>query len=242
MKKKKSLSDSELRLILLLLAVLLLAASYFFVYSKSMAAAQELEAQNEIDSATVRTLEAMIGRREQVEAETEALRQNIQDIVAKYPADLTAEKALVILQNMENFTNMEISSVSFLMGILLMNFTNPSEETNRPPIGYYSALSMGYTVSYDGYKEMLDYMSHLEDRMIAPTVSATYDRVADMVSGNITVNLYYLQNTGKEYVAPEIFDIDKGVESIFGAGEGLADQTEGEEDTEGTEESENAGA
>lgn len=241
-KKKKALSDSELRLILLLLAVLLLAAAYFLVYSKSVAAAQELEAQNEIDSATVRTLEAMIDRREQVEAETEALRQNIQDIVAKYPADLTTEKAIVILQNMENATDVEISNVSFLMGVLLMNFTNPAEETNIPPTGYYSAFSMGYTVSYDGYKQLLDYMSRLEDRTIAPTVSATYDQVSDMVSGTITMNMYYLMNTGKEYEAPEIIGIDKGVESIFGAGEGMTEQTEGEEDAEDAEDSENAGA
>lgn len=241
-KKKKALSDSELRLILLLLAVLLLAAAYFLVYSKSVAAAQELEAQNEIDSATVRTLEAMIDRREQVEAETEALRQNVQDIIAKYPADLTTEKAIVILQDMENFTGMEVSSVSFLTGVLLMNFTNPAEETNIPPTGYYSALSMSYTASYDEYKQMLDYMSRLEDRMIAPTVSATYDRVVDMVSGSITVNMYYLTNTGKEYEVPVIHGIDKGVESIFGAGEGMAEQTEGEEDAEDAEDSENAGA
>lgn len=238
-KKKRALSDSELRLILLLLAVLLLAATYFFVYSKSVAAAQELEAQNAIDSATVKTLESMIDRREQVEAETEALRQSIQDIIAKYPADLTTEKSIDILQNIENFTNVEISNVSFLMGVLLMDFTYPAEETNIPPTGYYSALSMGYTASYDGYKEMLDYMSRLQDRMIAPAVSATYDGVSDMVSGNITVNLYYLQNTGKEYVAPVTSGIDKGVESIFGAGEGITDQTEGEED-EDIDDTENA--
>lgn len=237
-KKKRALTDSELRLILLLLAVLLLAAAYFLVYSKSVAAAQELEAQNAIDSATVKTLEAMIDRREQVEAETEALRQNVKDIVAKYPSDLTTEKAVVILQNMENTTGMEISSVSFLMGVLLMDFTIPSEETNVPPTGYYSALSMSYTASYDGYKQLLDYMSRLEDRTIAPTVSATYDRVSDMVSGSITVNMYYLMDTGREYETPVVTGIDKGVESIFGAGEGITEQTEDGEDAEDTENAE----
>lgn len=234
-KKKRKLTDSELRLILLMLAVLLLVATYFLVYNKSMTAAQELEAQNEIDAATVRTLEAMVDRREEVEAETAALRQNVQDIVAKYPADLTTEKAVVIVQDMEDFTELEISSVSFMMGNLLMNFTYPSEETNIPPIGYYSTLALSYEASYDGYKELLDYISRLEDRTVSPSVTATYDSVADMVSGSITVNLYYLKYTGKEYEAPEIFGIDKGVESIFGAGEGTMNQTEEDTDTEGEE-------
>lgn len=240
MDKKKKISDSELRLILLLLSVVLLAAAYFFVYDRNVKAAQELEAQNEIDRATVARLEGMVAVRAQVEAETEQLRQNIKDIIAKYPSDMTTEKAITILQNIENNTGMDVPNVSFLMNNLLMNFTYPAEETNIPPTGYYASLSMNYTASYGNFKQMLAYIASLKDRMIAPTVSVTYDQVTDMVSGSITMNLFYLKDTGKEYEAPVIYDIDKGVESIFGAGDGIVinpenDESEGEEDAEGTE-------
>lgn len=240
MDKKKKISDSELRLILLLLSVVLLAAAYFFVYDRNVKAAQELEAQNEIDSATVARLEGMVAVRAQVEAETEQLRQNIKDIIAKYPSDMTTEKAITILQNIENNTGMDVPNVSFLMNNLLMNFTYPAEETNIPPTGYYASLSMNYTASYGNFKQMLAYIASLKDRMIAPTVSVTYDQVTDMVSGSITMNLFYLKDTGKEYEAPIIYDIDKGVESIFGAGDGIVinpenDESEGEENAEGTE-------
>lgn len=240
MDKKKKISDSELRLLLLLLSVVLLAAAYFFVYDRNVKAAQELEAQNEIDRATVARLEGMVAVRAQVEAETEQLRQNIKDIIAKYPSDMTTEKAITILQNIENNTGMDVPNVSFLMNNLLMNFTYPAEETNIPPTGYYASLSMNYTASYGNFKQMLAYIASLKDRMIAPTVSVTYDQVTDMVSGSIMMNLFYLKDTGKEYEAPVIYDIDKGVESIFGAGDGIVinpenDESEGEEDAEGTE-------
>lgn len=240
MEKKKKISDSELRLILLLLSVLLIAVAYFLVYNRSVTAAQELEAQNDIDSATVTRLESMIAVRAQVEAETEELRQSIRDIIAKYPADLTTEKAIAVLQNIEDYTGMDVPNVSFMMNNLLMNFTYPAEDTNIPPTGYYASLSMTYSASYADFKRMLAYISLLPDRMTAPTVSVSYDQVTDLVSGSITMNLYYLQDTGREYEAPLIYGIDKGVESIFGAGDGIVPnvedaEDEGDEDAEGTE-------
>ena len=239
MEKKKKISDSELRLLLLLLSVVLLAAAYFFVYDRNVKAAQELETQNEIDRATVTKLEGMVAVRAQVEEETEQLRQSIKEIVAMYPSDMTTEKAIDVLQNIENYTGMDVPNVSFMMNNLLMNFTYPSEETGIPPTGYYASMSMSYTASYANFKRMLDYIAALQDRMTAPTVAATYDQVTDMVSGSITMNLYYLTDTGKEYVAPVIPGIDKGVDSIFGAGDGIVlDIQNGENDEENEDESE----
>lgn len=246
MEKKKKISDSELRLILLLLSVLLLAAAYFLVYNRTVTAAQDLEAQNEIDQATVDRLEAMVAVRAQVEAETEQLRQNIKEIVAKYPSDLTTEKAISIVQNIENASGVEYPSVNFRMGNLLRDFSYPNEETNLIPTGYYAGLSMNYAVSYAGFKEMMTYIYGLRDRMTVPTVSMTYDHVTDMVSGSVTMNLYYLTNTGKEYNAPEINDIENGVDNIFGGAVGVApvqeeetaDETEADAETETAESAE----
>lgn len=240
MEKKKKISDSELRLILLLLSVVLLAAAYFLVYSKTVTAAEELEAQNDIDQATVDRLEAMVAVRAQVEAETEQLRQNIKDIIAKYPSDMTTEKAISIVQNIENASGVEFPSINFRMGNLVRDFSYPNEETNLPPAGFYSGLSMNYTVNYAGFKEMMTYIYRLNDRMTAPTVSMTYDQVTDMVSGSVTMNLYYLTNTGKEYIAPEIHGIENGVYNIFGGAVGVAqgeengttDETDDESATE----------
>lgn len=238
MDKKKKISDSELRLILLLLSVVILAAAYFFIYDRNVKAAQELEAQNEIDSATVARLEGMVAVRAQVEAETEQLRQNIKEIVAKYPADMTTEKAIYVLQNIEDYTDLDVPNVSFMLNNLLMNFNYPSEETGIPPSGFYASMSMNYSASYADFKHMLAYIASLQDRMTAPTVSATYDRVTNLVSGSITMNLYYLRNTGKEYVAPVIPGIDKGVTNIFGDGEG--NETDSPDAEEGAEENADA--
>lgn len=231
--KKAKLSDSEIKLILLLLALLLLAGAYFLVYRRSVTAATALEEQNKIDQATVDQLENMKRRRSQVEAGTENMKQYIQEIIKRYPSDLTTEKAIAIVQDIELYSPVLISSINFRMDNLIMNFTHSSEEVPTPPTGYNATLALSYSTTYEGFKNMLRYIAAREDRMTVPSVSVTYDPVTDLVSGTITFNMFYLRNTGKEYVPPVIYGVDKGVESIFGAGDGimtLPDESEADED------------
>ena len=241
-KKKFSISDSEMRLILLLLAVVVIALGYFVGYSKTVEKAEEIEAQNAIDDATVKKLEAMVSRQAEVEQDTVDRRQNIKDIIAKYPSNLTIEKVIWILQDMENNTGTMISNISFQPGITLMNFTAVSgdTETEIPPTGLYTAMSMNYTATYDDYQEMVNYVNSMKDRSVVPAISATYDQTTDMISGVMTINMFYLTDTDKEYVAPDPGFHLKGVESIFGAGDGTmlgdgAEEEEGTEEEAGTE-------
>lgn len=236
MKNKKKISEAELKLILILLALLLLAGAYFLIFRRSTAAAELLEEQNKVDRQTVSNLEDMERRRAQVETETEEYKQLIRDVIAKYPSDVTTEKAIAIAQAAEDYAGIHFTGIGFTMNNLVLAFTQSSEEVPEIPVGYYSELTLNYDVNYQGFKDIFAYVSSLEDRMTVPAVTASYDPMTDMLSGSITINMYYLENTGKEYVAPVIPNIEKGVDSIFGAGEGLiSNLPEGEEDAEGEE-------
>lgn len=221
MKKKKKMGESEMKLILILLALLLLAGAYFLIFRRSVSAAVVLEEQNEVDRKTVSELEDMERRRAQVETETEEYKQLIRDIIEKYPSDVPTEKAITIVQDSENYAGIHILSIGFSMKNLVLDFTRSSDETPDIPTGYYAELTLNYDVNYQGLKDVFAYLGKLEDRMTVPTVSASYDPVTDMLSGAITINMYYLENTGKEYVPPVLPGIDKGVDSIFGAGDGI---------------------
>lgn len=219
--KKAKLSDSEIKLILLLLALLMLAGAYFLGYRRSVAAAKVLEEQNITDQATVDRLESMKRRRAEVEAGTENLKKAIQDIIKKYPADLTTEKAIAIVQDVEIYSPVLIPNISFQMNNLMMSFTQVSNEIPTPPAGYSATLSMSYSTTYESFKDMMRYIASQKDRMTVPAVALTYDPVTDLVSGSISFNLYYLRNTGKDYEPPVIFGVGKGVDSIFGSGDGV---------------------
>ncbi len=119
--KKPQLSASETRLLLLLLGLIMLASAYFFGFQKNVDAAQALEEQNEADRQTLAELEGMQSRQALVEKETEELKQQIQDIIAKYPSDLTTEKVIKILTDMEQDSGITMSNIGFVMDTLLMN-------------------------------------------------------------------------------------------------------------------------
>lgn len=220
--KKVNLSNSETRLLILLLALILIAGSYFFIFNKCTTKAAEIETSNEELAQTVTQLEAMVDKQEEVEAQTAECNRLVEEIIAKYPSDVTTEKAIAVVKEIENMTDMHVSSISFLMDNLIGDIAalNTAEETVQAAptdakVGYYAALSINYDASYKGFKEMVDYINGLKDRVTIPSISVTYDNETDRLAGVITIYLYYLTNTGKEYEEPEIRGIGNGVENIF---------------------------
>ncbi len=230
--KKTKMSDSEVRLLLIFLSLLLFGGAYWFGFHRMVTRAQAIEEQNQAQQKQLNELEAMVGRQGQVEEETEALRQEMEKIVSRYPSALPTEKVLSVIQNMEDASGAHISNINFQMGTQLMGFSNTVEGQEKPPVGYFSSVSMNYTASYEAMKQMVYYFNTLADRCTVPAISAVYDQETDQLTGMVTVNLYYLTNTGREYEAPAFGSYPNGVDSIFGGGSagwpaGETDQAEG---------------
>ena len=253
--KKINLSNSELRLLILLLSLICLAGSYFLVFRKTVDKAVEIEELNEQKKTELATLEQMVGRQQEVEADTAEKNQLIEDIIAKYPSDLTTEKVITVVQKIEDNTKMHVSSISFLSDNAIGDIATLTDSTNtgeteegaaQPAdssgnVGYYTALSMNYDASYEDFKEMVAYINNMEDRVTISAISASYDNETDRITGVMTINLYYLTNTGKEYKAPDISGIGSGKENIFesnGVRGNGSSQSEVETDEEGSSEEE----
>lgn len=241
--KKFKITSSELRLLLIVLAIAILALSWFLGFRNMTNYASRVNEQNAVDEATVTQLKLMEQNRSQVEQETAEAYQKIDDIIAKYPSALTQEKAISIVQDMEEKTGVHISAAGFLMDDLIGEVSGTSIATGEADesavadmptadsnIGYYAVLTMNYQATYDGFKEMLDYVAALPDRANMPNVSAEYDEETGGLVGSISLYMYYLTNTDREYEAPEITGVNKGVFDIFGTGStGGLDLTQNED-------------
>lgn len=251
MKNKIKLSDSDKRLLIIFLAIVIIACSYFFIFSKEMSKAQDLEASNTTDSATVQQME-------QMEAGLPTVRKNIKNLKAKekkiignYPSDMKTEKVIETLQAIEddNEGDFHISEITFLMNNPLIvdtatdttgdgstadtstdstdttastesteaaDTTDNSSSASQSVSGYYASIGIKYKASYLGLKDMINYVNEFKDRTTVTNFSATYDSSTGGVTGEMTLNMYYLMNTGKDYVPP-IFDyMQKGTDNIFG--------------------------
>ena len=264
--KKIEVSDSEKRLLFLLLALILIAGAYFLVFQRYTAKAAAMEETNDADRIEVQKLESMAEREDKVRQETDELNRHIEEIIAKYPADVTTEKAIAIVKDMEESTGIRITQANFLMDNPVMNLSNYAQSAEGVPtdassentdgtgntdnlentdganptdgtentdtggsaesaevikddiVGYYAALTMNYEASYDDFKKMVAYIKTFEDRMTITAAMSSYDKETGLLSGTLTVNMYYLTGTGKEYEAPQVDGGNKGVNNLFGSG------------------------
>lgn len=241
--RKFRLSDSEIRLLLVFLAVVMFACAYFFSFQKNVENAQEIEVQNEEDKAFLELLESMVARRPAIEAQTEEYRQTIAGIIAKYPPYLPTEKAIEIIQDIENRSGVSVDNISFSMDNVIVSLAGDAwrvDAEGQPvssgvsSVGYRDMLSMSYEATYSDFKQMVAYVDGLSDRTTISSITAAYDSTTGNLSGVITVNMYYLTDTGKEYDPPHITGISKGLPNIFRSSGGtvVGETEESEEENE----------
>ncbi len=229
MMKKSKLSDSEVKLIVVLIAMVLLACAYFFGYNMCMKNAIAIEKENEQQRAEIMRLQGMVAKRKVIEDETEQLRQAIQDVIAKYPVDVPTEKAIYLIQGIEDKTGVHFTNANLAMSNLVSSVT--AEDGSAGPAGYYGNLNLSYKASYEDFKDMVAYVEEFDDRMNMPSVSVVYDEATGGIAGMINVRMYFLTGTGKEYEEIPDLGIQSGVDCIFG-GTGL--ESAQQEDTGGT--------
>lgn len=82
--------------------------------------------------------------------------------------------------------------------------------------GYYASIGIRYEASYEGLKDMIAYVNKFKDRTTIAQFSASFDNSTGKLTGDMTLNMYYLENTGKDYVPPVFENMPKGVNNIFG--------------------------
>lgn len=82
--------------------------------------------------------------------------------------------------------------------------------------GYYASVGIRYEASYAGLKEMIAYVNQFKDRTTIDQFSASFDDTTGKLTGEMKLNMYYLTNTGKDYVPPVFDFMPKGVNNIFG--------------------------
>ena len=76
-------------------------------------------------------------------------------------------------------------------------------------------LTVNYETTYDGFKDMVNYLS--TDSRITSVESANinYNAKKDEVSGNLTLSLYVLESELLEYQSPDVAEPETGKENIF---------------------------
>jgi cell division protein FtsL len=80
---------------------------------------------------------------------------------------------------------------------------------------YDMAATYDFTASYEYMKKMVEKIQTDPEKRNVNTISLTYDETTGQLLGSMTVNLYYLTGTEKEYEVPDAGKIKKGKDNLF---------------------------
>ena len=81
---------------------------------------------------------------------------------------------------------------------------------------YEVPLSISISCTYDDFKGLVRYIYNQQERESIQGVSISYNETDGMLTGNMTMNTYYLLGADKVYSSPYIPDMQMGVDTIFG--------------------------
>lgn len=229
---KKKLSDRDIKILLVLGAIAIVAATYFLVFTKLNEKKAELEGQNAQLQQEVSELELMEAQKDTVLLETAEFKEKISKILVKFPSEVRTQNVIYDLNDMYNsIDDVDIQSESYSMNQLFHQSSTEVDENGNPiavadpasipavtadtPVneivsasagytGYRSDVTVVFTAPYKSLKKVVDFINTSEDRMTITDISATKVVGVDELACNMTVSMYAISGTGKEYQQPDI--------------------------------------
>lgn len=235
MKVKKS----EIQLLIAVIGVLIAVCTYFLVYSSFNEKSDALEAENATLSSQVATLEILDQRKADYIEATGKMQSYITNFENRFPADILPEDSIMMVKTLEDYTRTEVANIAFGSEAEVVytpaadaatttaDATAATDTTATSPVStdgtayadthmYEVPLSISISCTYDDFKGLVRYIYNQQERESIQGVSISYNETDGMLTGNMTMNTYYLLGTDKVYSSPYIPDMQMGVDTIFG--------------------------
>ena len=223
------------------LGILLAVVTYFLVYAKFNDLADSMESQNMSLRSQVSTLEVLDQRKADYLAATEKMQSYITNFESRFPVDILPEDSIMMVKNMEDAYTPQAESSSALDNATAdapadtaaaeadaaVSGTDTTTIVTNSPVStegtayadthmYELPLGISISCTYNDFKGLVRYIYNQQERQSIQSVSISYNSEEGMLSGNMTLNTYYLMGTDKEYSEPYIPAMEMGVDTIFG--------------------------
>lgn len=232
------MNQNNVKIILFLLAVLLVGGSYLYIFKPNKEEKQALDAEIAALETKLADLQSKEKDRDMYVAQTKEFNEQFDEIVAYFPADLNQEVSVMFIKGAEEARDGGFNVSSIGLGrpsefyTLGSNTVAPATtdvaegeepvavvETNTGYTCYQAAFPISYKGSYEGIKELIDYVMNYKYRMNISTINVNYDANADEYAGSITLNAYSVNGNGREADTIDV-DVEEGVDNIFLGGNG----------------------
>ncbi|MBQ7920005.1 MAG: hypothetical protein IJ324_08720 [Lachnospiraceae bacterium] len=233
------MKKSEINLLLGFIGVLLAFCAYQFVYVKMEEKTAALESQNAQMRTEIAIMEGWIPDREFYETEMDRMHKEISALVREFPANVLPEDDMKLAYQMDNRDSSEyifVNSMSFTdpaVSYTTTYDTSKADISTVNPIAveplypvytlYNTQVNMGIDCSYSGIKEMIETIYNKEERKAIDSIVLSFDETTGRLSGNLAMTSYFLYGSDVVYMEPELYEIHKGTDNIFGTVESSED-------------------
>jgi len=242
--RKMKVKKSEIQLLIAVIGVLIAVCTYFLVYSSFNEKSDALEAQNVTLSSQVATLEILDQRKADYIEATGKMQSYITNFENRFPADILPEDSIMMVKTLEDYTRTEVANIAFgseaevvytpaadaattTADTTATDAAATTTTASTSPVStdgtayadthmYEVPLSISISCTYDDFKGLVRYIYNQQERESIQGVSISYNETDGMLTGNMTMNTYYLLGTDKVYSSPYIPDMQMGVDTIFG--------------------------
>ena len=237
MKKEKG---KKIKFIISLISVGIFAYSYFVVYNGYLEKTTDAYNETRLVKLQILEREQMLAEEEDILTTLEEINREKQKIIDSYPVYIAKEDNFMFIEKLErnlkiNITSLDVSeNKGFYQTILPAVVSSTDSEDQGDEVedqvtasdatistmdGYVNSITMNFLTTYEGIKELSEYIRNYPEPTIIENVSVSYDSSTGALAGNLILNRFFLTGTGKEYMGIPIDGINIGTDNIFGTGE-----------------------
>lgn len=205
------ISKRDISLLLMVAGLLAVFASYKLVFTKF----QEKKAAVEAEIETLKVRESELIEMEMnldfYKEEIVRLNTEKEELIAVFPAELKAESEIMYAVELEENVEIKFSSLNYGTAAAIL----PEQTAAAGISAYCIPMTMEYQSTYRGLKDTILYTNAHQNRMVIDAVTASYDGTTGNLTGNMTLNMYYINGTGKVFENPYVPSMGIGVDNIF---------------------------
>lgn len=225
------MSKANISILLVILSVAIVGGVYLYVFKPNMDDKDAIQAEINTLQARYDDLSAKAQKKDQYLADTAMYRADFEDEVAYFPATLDQEISVMFMKGInkdEGVKQFDIKNVGlgrpglfYVLGSGAVQSGSPDVVEASPDsyMCYTAEFPVSYTGSYEGIKDLLDYIMAYKYRMNVSTLIMSYNSETDTFTGNVSMNAYCI--TGGDREADKIsVNVNNGVDNIFHGGSG----------------------
>ena len=213
-------SKKELYLLLALLGIGIAVCAWQFGFKKINAKTEVLSAEAEVLHGEIRKYTAVKDNIDIYTVGIETATNDIAEVLYKFPVTILEEDMIMLGRELE-----KKADSTYVSNITFGSASNVFIATSRPAVAttvpisyslYNNRILLSFQTSYEGLKEIVDYINENKKRMSISDYSVAYDEHTGLVTGSVSVNMYSVAGTDKEYTQQNLSGVSIGTDNVFG--------------------------